>query len=199
MLSMLNNIRNEVLLINKNLKNLTSFVDADSSVITEWLGCNEDQSISDSLSVEENWVRYFIDVKPSKLCDNKDYSIFLNWLHQDWEVALNIGWHLDLNASLEFLRVGSWVSNFHKVDLLRCLSSFLFTETEYTILVWCVFGNWNVNEATSISFNKLLLSFFCEEELHVCVNTSLVIGVETNEEAPFLWWVDSIRHNLAVG
>ena len=81
MFSVVNNERDEVLLINKNLKDLTCFVNTDSSIIIGRLCGNKDKSISNSLSVEKNRVGDFINVKITEFGNNEYHSVFINRLH----------------------------------------------------------------------------------------------------------------------
>lgn len=150
------------------------------------------------MSIKKNGVRNFINVKVAKLSNNKYNSIFFNRLHEDWEITLNIRWHLDINASFEFLWIRSWISDLHKVNFLNVVSSLFLTEAENTILVWGIISNRDINEASSVSFNQLLLTLLCEVQLHLSIDSSLVIRIKTNEEAPFLWRINTIWHDLTI-
>ena len=127
------------------------------------------------MSEDKNRVRDLVNVYVTKLGNDEHDSVLFDCLHENWEVTCHIRWDLNVNASLELLTVGSWVSDFHEVDLLGCLSCFLLTETENGVLVEIVLSDGQVGETTSVSLNELLLALLCEEELHVSIDVLLIV------------------------
>lgn len=174
MLGIINNEWNEVLLINVNLKDLTSLRNANHSSFAQGFSGHEDQGVCEFLAVKKNRVCDFVYIKVAEFSYHEYNSVFLNCLHENREVSLNIRRHLNLYAALEFLLVWSRVSDFHEMNLLSGLCCFLLTEAENTVFVSGGVGKWHIGEAPSVSFENLLLSLFNEEELHPSIDRSLI-------------------------
>jgi len=151
MFSVIDDEWNEVLLINVNLKDLACLADTDQTCLAKGFSGYENQGVRKFLSVKKNWIGYFINVEIAELCDNEDNSELLNCLHEDWEIALYIRRHLNVDASLELLTVRSWVSYLHEVNFLGSFSSLLFTEAENAILVTLNIRERHISEASCVS------------------------------------------------
>ena len=127
------------------------------------------------MAVNQNGILNLINVEIAELSDNKDHSVFLNSLHKYWEVTLNIRWHLNINRSLEFSITSGRSTYFHKVNLLNTIGGLFFTEGENAIfIVRIARRDWDISEASSVSFKDLLLLFLCIVELHPCVDVFLI-------------------------
>jgi len=140
-----------------------------------------------------------VDVEVAELGDHEDYSVLLNCLHEDREVTLDIGWHLDVNWALELLITWGGTSNLHEVNLLNRVTSLLLAERENAIFVGGVCGGyWDISEASSVPFENLLLLLLGVVKLHPWVYVLLVRWIQANKVAPLFARVHSIWHDLAV-
>lgn len=110
------------------------------------------------MAVNQDGILNLVDVEVAELGDHEDHSVLLNSLHKDREVALHIGWHLDVNRALELLITRGGTSYFHEVNLLNGIASLLLAERENAIFVVGVSGGYrDICEASSIPFEDLLL------------------------------------------
>jgi hypothetical protein len=66
------------------------------------------------------------------------------------------------------------------VELLCIFTSFLLTEAEDVVLVISSVSHWHISETGGETFKDLLLSFLCEEKLHVAANLLISALVDTN-------------------
>jgi len=127
------------------------------------------------LAVNQYSILNLINVEIAELSDDKDNSVFLNSLHKYWEVALNIRWHLNINGSLELSITSGGSTYFHKVNLLNSIGGLFFTEGENAIFIGRIISrDWDISEASRISFEDLLLFFLSIIELHPCVDVFLI-------------------------
>jgi hypothetical protein len=110
------------------------------------------------LAVNKDGILNLVDVEVAELGDHEDHSVLLNSLHEDREVTLYIGWHLDVNRALELLITRSGTSDLHEVNLLNGIACLLLAERENAIFVVGVSGGYRyISETSSVPFEDLLL------------------------------------------
>lgn len=191
-------VRNQVISININTKNLSLSVDTNNTVSLGVSGGHKHGVVTNSVSENQTAAGDLKQEQITKLRDHEHHTVLLAELHADWEISWVVRGVRNIARFLEFGSTLWWSTNFHDVELRGALASLSFSEAEQARLLAAIMNN-SLSEATSMTLQELLLVGLSEVQLHVSIDgLSTVRGVNGGQKHPFLATIHGESDNLAI-